>query len=87
MSGALALPPTPAAVARYFESRRSRIIEFTPADIEVNEHLWVVETCGLPAALHLPVPAALGAENGGSTAGEVVPVVGSPDPSFCGALW
>jgi hypothetical protein len=74
------LPPAPATVASYFTRRRSAIAEFTPEDLASNERLWVVEICGLTESA---APAAAEAENGGSKAAEVVPVVQSSDPP-CG---
>jgi hypothetical protein len=50
------LPPSPAAVAEYFRSRRRTIAEFSPDDIRHNERLWVVETCGLPESALDPAP-------------------------------
>jgi hypothetical protein len=83
------LPPPPAAVAAYFARRRSNLAGFTPDEIEVNERLWLVGACGLSeveAAALMASARALEAENGGSMAEEVIPVVQSPDPrcNACG---
>jgi hypothetical protein len=82
----LCLPPTPAAIAAYFTQRRSVISEFTPADIEHNERLWVVGICGMPEPPECAVPASPETENGGSEAAEVIPAVQGSDPrcSACG---
>jgi hypothetical protein len=98
MSGALMLPPTPAAVAAYFAQRRGTLAGFTPDEIQHNEMFWLVGACGLseseaaalmgdlriPAAM--PTGAALEAENGGSMAEEVIPAAPCPDPrcNACG---
>ena len=77
MSGALMLPPTPAAVAAYFAQRRGTLAGFTPDETRHNEWLWLVEVCKLSES---EAAAALEAENGGSTSAEVIPVVQSPTP-------
>jgi hypothetical protein len=93
------LPPTPAAVAAYFKQRRGSLTELTPEDARHNERIWLVGACGLseseaaalmagapsPAAA-MPIGAALEAENGGSRAEEVMPVIQGPDPrcNACG---
>jgi hypothetical protein len=87
------LPPAPAAVTEYFRRRRGSLAELTTADLQHNERLWVVETCGLPESAcdpaitpggSVPRPAAWEVKYGGSTEPEVVPAVHA-DTTHCGA--
>ena len=50
------LPPPYAAVADYFQRRRSSLSAFMPEDILHNERLWHVEICGLPEETFIPGP-------------------------------